>query len=334
VAIKGVVGWVLCVLVLTSPALAQLGPHAPLLAQQTLTPFGLDAPDAVEGAFFTVNPAANVALGDFGVKRIIEQDVGRLDFAAGPKVDSYVQTLAWVDGNNYWKVARYDFDSDPAAVPRVFPEDVKASFSGESWALTWARQDDDLRWGLSFLPKNETQTRLYLANGVLQRIAYGEAYSTFSVRLGAQKPITETLTLGAVYNYEHNKTNFTAVSSGLDTAAAMAVAGSYDTNVGVLGLAWRPQMGTTVAADFEHGHIEGPFVSESINIWYFSVEQFLSPNWAAKITNLDDAWGIGVNYFKGTDYNIGASYAPSGFRRTSEYLGKCDLAYLWLAKSW
>ena len=312
-------------------ALSQLGPEVPLLAQETLTPFGLDAPDAVENGFFTTNPAANVGLADWQVKGIAELDLGSLDFAAGPRVDSFIQTLAWADGNGYWKVAHYGFDSNTAAAPLALPEGVAASFSGESWMLTWARQDRDVRWGVAWLPQNETTTKLYaLGEDGPQQFARGEAESSFSGRAGLQVALTPTLTLGAAYSGERNRTEFVMASD----AGIISAAGRYRTNVGVLGAAWRPKLGTTVAVDFEDGSISGPNVSESIHLWYVSAEQFLSPRWVVKLVNLDDAWGLGVTHFMSGKYSLGVSYAPSGFRRSADLLGTCDAFFLWGSIMW
>ena len=315
---------------------AQLGPEAPMLAHSTLTPFGLDAPDVVEIGPFTVNPAANVGLGDLGLRGALELDLGWLDFAEGPSVTSIIATTAWAGADGYWKLARYEFTSDAAPLPRLFPTDLLAEFSGDTWVLSYGRQDGDVRWGASWSPRNATQTRLlYAAEGALVPVAQGEAKSTFSGRLGVQVPISDTLTAGAAYTYENNETSFTASPALLGPASGWARAGGeYESRVETMGLAWRPMMGTTVALDYQHGSIRGPNVSEPINIWYLGVEQFLSPKLVVKLTNIDDAWGLGCNYYTSKGPGLGIAFSPSGFRRTRDYLGTCDVLYIWFLEMW
>jgi hypothetical protein len=114
----------------------------------------------------------------------------------------------------------------------------------------------------------------------------------------------------------------------------LTLRGAYDAKFGVVGLSWRPALGTTLAADYQHGSVRGPNLSETVNLWYFGLEQFLSRTWSVKLTNLDQAWGLSASYYRGTDFSAGASYSPSSFRRTAEYLGNADVTYLWLTRTW
>jgi len=306
-------------LVLPAAVFAQLGPEAPILAHQTLTPFGLDAPDAVETGLFTYNPAAAVGIKDYGIRNLLEFDIGRIDFSDGPSVDSHIQTYWGSSGNNYFKIARYDYESNIALMPRILPPGVGAEFSGESWALTYAREDSNIRWGVTWFPENESETRLHVDTPMgWQQIAFGEAETDFAGRVGFQIPVSKTLTFGATYHYEESDTLFIPPPP---LGPSDVMTGSYETEVAVLGLAWRPMLGTTVSVDYENGSIKGDNLDESINIWYIGAEQFLSPQFSVKVSNLDDAFGLGLNYYHGTDYILGFSFAPSGFRRTGEFLG-------------
>ncbi|NSW58625.1 MAG: hypothetical protein HPY44_21645 [Armatimonadetes bacterium] len=314
---------------------AQFGPEAPMLAHQTLSPFGIDAPDAVETGLFTFNPAAAVGAKDYQIRNFLELDGGRISFDNGPGVDTYIQTYWGSSGNNYFRIARYDFESDIAPMPRILPPGVSAQFAGEAWALTYAREDFGVRWGVTWYPRNESTTRLFVDTPAgPQPIAHGEAESDLCGRVGFQVPVTDDLTFGAAYHRDESDTWFLPPPSLAQGGANGLLTGSYETDVVVVGLAWRPRLGTTVSLDFENGDIEGPNVSESINIWYVALEQFLSPKFSVKITNLDQAWGVGLNYYKSADYILGMSFGPSGFRRTGEYLGHADVFYGWFATTW
>jgi hypothetical protein len=317
------------------PAQAQLGPEAPMLAHQTLTPNGLDLPDAAERSLCTMNPAGGVALQDFGVRSAAETDLGWLDFSQGPCVTSTILSYAWRQDDSYLKVSRYGFRSSAAAVPRAMPAGVLAQFSGEAVALSYAREDHGVRWGVGWFPANRSRTRLLVpsASG-RQEVAHGTVESDIALRAGVQAPLGDALAFGASYAYEHDVSEFhvSPAMSGLDEM--LTLRGTYDSKFGVVGLAWRPAEGTTLAADYEHGSVRGPNISETVNLWYFGLEQFLSRSWSVKLTNLDQAWGLSASYYRGTDFSAGASYSPSAFRRTAEYLGNADVTYLWLTGSW
>lgn len=320
---------------LCSAALGQLGPEAPMLAQQTLTPIGLDLPDAAERSLFTMNPAGNVALRDYGIGSAAEADLGWLDFSQGPCVTSSILTYAWTQDDGYLKISRYGFRSSAAAVPRALPEGVLAQFSGESLGVSYAREDDGIRWGVAWFPASRSRTRLLVGDSSgRQQVAYGTAQSDISLRAGLQAPLTETLALGATYAYEHDTTEFSVSPAMSGLADMLTLRGAYESKFGVVGLAWRPAPGTALAADYEHGSVRGPNLSESVNLWYFGLEQFLSRSWSVKVTNLDQAWGLSACYYRGTSFSAGASYSPSSFRRTAEYLGNADVAYLWLTHTW
>lgn len=325
----------LLVLALSPAVFAQFGPEAPILAHQTLTPFGIDAPDAVETGLFTYNPAAAVGARDYQIRNFLELDAGRISFDNGPSVDSYIQTYWGSRGNNYFKIARYDFESDIAPMPRILPPGIGAEFAGEAWALTYAREDFGVRWGVTWFPQNKSETRLYMDTVAgPQPIAFGDADSSFAGRIGFQAPVSKTLTFGAAYHYDKTDTRFIPPPALGQGGGTGIMTGNYKTDVAVVGLAWRPRLGTTIALDYENGGIEGDNIDESINIWYLGIEQFLSPRFSVKVSNLDQAWGLGLNYYKDTDYILGLSFAPSGFRRTSEYLGNADMFYGWFATTW
>jgi len=317
--------------------LAQLGPEAPMLAKQTLSPIGLDIPEAAVPSPISANPAGIVGMADWGITEATEFDYGWIRFQDGPDVRSDIQTMLGIDqSGGYWRVMRYGFNSNTSEAARVLPAGTMAKLSGEAFMVSYARQSGPVRWGVSLNPRDTAKTQVFVPDGFggLVEVANGEAYSTFSGRLGLQTPLLPKLNYGLLYTYEHDKTDLLLSPLITGLPEPIVLSGGYLSKLATVGLAWQPSSATTTFLDYQCGTIRGDNLDTSVNLWYVGVEQFLSPQFSIKITNLDGAWGYTAGYYQGTKLNAGVSFSPGSFRRTQEYLGKADTTYIWIAGSW
>lgn len=309
-------------------SLAQLGPEAPMLPKTTLAPFGIDIPEAATTSAVSANPAGIVGLSAYGIERGTELDLGWTNFKQGPSVFSDIEIAIGQIGDGWWRFSRYGFNSTAAPLPLVLPEGATARFSGEAYLVGYGRQDGDLRWGVSYLPYDSTTLTVFTDSPQGQvRMAKGRGYAGFAGRTGGQWLINEQLTLGSYYMYERDRTS-------LETIDGQTLRGGYDSEALTTGLAWQPAMGTMLFASYQTGSIRGPNVDETIGLWCYGAEQFLSEHWSLRATNIDEAWGLTATYYNGPAFNAGISWQPDGFRRTAEYLGNGDSLWLWAGIGW
>lgn len=306
-----------------------IGPEGAMLGHGTLSPMGLDNPDAVSPVTTSPNPACLVGLANVGWPAVAETDLGLLNFESGPSVTADVETVLWSAGRDHYRVMRYAVRSGSSPLPLVLPETLTAEFSGESIQLSYARSMGDWAWGVSLFPENRTNTSITIP-GVGPMVSLG-AESRFAGRIGATWTPQPELTLGAYWHYESDRASATFWGDyprGSVTESSDYI-GSYQT----FGASWTPKLGTTIFANYQRGRLWGRDLDSSTSLWFGGVTQYLSPKWALTAYDLDNGLGMSVNHFS-ANWNFGASYSPKALQSSREVMGECEMLYLWAATSW
>lgn len=306
-----------------------IGPEAAMMGHGTLSPMGLDNPDATNPSTVSPNPACLVSLAAAGWPTAAELDLGLLNFESRPSVTADVQTVLWSDGRSHYRIMRYGIRSGSSPMPLLLPEYLSAKFTGESIQLSYAKDMGNWAWGVSLFPKNQTDTEVTIPNvGPMVSL---RADSRFAGRAGATWNPRPDVTIGGYWHYESDRA--TATFWGDYPGGSVTDSASYIGSYQTIGASWAPRLGTTLFANYQRGRLWGRDLDSPTSLWFGGVTQYLSPKWNLTAYDLDNALGVSVNHFS-KNWNIGASYSPEALQSSRDVMGDCEMIYLWAAKSW
>lgn len=310
---------------------ADLGPEAPMLIKQGLSVNGMYSPEAAGASAFSMNPSAVVlTLEEYKVRFGIEQDYGKIRFDQGPDFTSSIQSYVMAGKWGGLRISHFDLSSNTQ--PTVAAGDMPVRGGAEALELVYGKRVSD-RWllGAAVVPRDKVNLDILLP-GLTLMDGHGE--SKAQMRFGAlYQPSGKSgkWNLGAVYSYEKDNTQVNLqMPTETGDIVASSETGSYLTRSLTYGLAYRPQLGTTVMLGWQKGSIRGTGFRETLNSKYYGVEQFLNQNISLRIGSTDGSQDASINYYKG-HWNVGLSYSKDAYSRLEQYFGHANVGYLWVA---
>ena len=324
--------WLVLMIIMSGPVLSQdFGPEVPVLGK---TIFGINGMAVLEVALpseVSYNPAAvELALEVFKEKQYVEMDYGVLDFRSGPLVRNNWQVFLLQLPRGSLRVARYGIASNNREIAYLGPG-PKVEFGGQTIELSYSRKiSSKLFLGLVLIPSEEIETNISFEGTELVK---AKAKSNWHGRLGALYLLNSHLSLAAVYTYDKISAKTQLLPSLTGESAPVDMSANYREKLWTTGASWQPAEGTVLFWTWQKGKISGPNVSEIIDLQAFGAQQFLSRHLCLRIENNDKVWGYGLTYLS-KGWVLGASCSKNTYRRTEEYLGRADVTYLWVGKSW
>lgn len=323
---------ILVVLFSVSGVGQEIGPDAPMLIKQGLSVTGVLTPDVSVPATFSFNPAAIAAgMEEWKVSWGAEADYGVISFAEGPTFRSDIQSYAAQGKWGAAKISRYSLSSNTRVARATFG--IPASGSADAIELCYGKRISN-PWvvGIALVPFDRADIRLVDAGVVL---VDGKAEPTLETRLGVlyQPSGPDSVwNFGLTYAYESDRTTVrvSPVLTGLPDWIGLD--GRYTTRTITGGVAYRPQLGTTLFAGWQKGDIRGTGLLEDIDLTYYGVEQFLSKQWSMELGSTDRSKDVTVTYYR-DPWNVGFSYSSGSSRRLEPWLGRSDMKYVWIGYS-
>ena len=323
----------LLLLVVATPVVAQeIGPEASILGKAT---FGINGSATLEVALpteYSYNPAAiPLSLKMFKEKTYVESDYGVLDFDSGPKVINDYEMVAFRVGNSAAaRIGRYGITSNRQGIA-FFGEGPLGEFRGESLELCYGEFiSPKATVGIAIVPKEEIRTILTMQG---EDLATAKASSSLQMRIGGLYLLSSKASVGLVYAYDNidSVTQLSPVLTGL--AETVDLTGNYQERLWTLGAAYQPQIGTALFVAWQKGSITGPNLDEPVNLLAYGVNQYFNEHLSVKVMMNDRVPGYEVSY-EVHGWTTGISIARNTSRQTEEFLGRADITYLWVSKSW
>jgi hypothetical protein len=310
---------------------SQLGPEVPILGKGTLGYNGVAVLDVASPTKYSYNPAVvPFALRLFDKQGYAEIDYGRIDFREGPRVKNLWQYVVFqLDQDVGMRLARYTISSNQKPIAFLNPA-LSVRFDGETYEIACGRiLSEKMGLGIAVIPYEKVRTTVS-DNGLTAVLA--EAKSDLHWRLGSVYLIKPNLSLGIVYTRDKIEavSIFSPALTGL--AEDSRLRAGYTEKLLTVGVTWQPRQGTVLYLTHQNGDITGQNLNEKVSLTAYGIQQFLNQNLAVRIGLNDSAPSYELVYCRRA-WEVGVSYSNNTFRRTEGFLGRADICYLWLGKS-
>ena len=307
----------------------RVGPEAPMLGKGALGLNGLAILEVALPAEYSYNPAVLPwALREFQEEDYAEIDRGVVNFRWGPRVQNWWQVYCHqLKPGSAIRLARYAISSTSEEIA-YREKGPRVSFSGETYEVSYGKMGRRSGWGIALVPFEKVNTFICNEEGI--NLGRGEARSQTQFRLGGIFLPSSKVSLGLVYTQDRNKAKTVLLPPLVEDWTELD--GHYTERLWTVGAGLQPRKGTAAFAAWQRGRIKGVNLSERINLLAFGVNQFLTSHLAIRVGVYDRTPGYALIYYH-QGWNAGISYSRGTYRRTENYLGRAETAYLWVGKS-